>query len=472
MIFKKGILSPTLTILLSLMLLFIYCDNNPKSELDNYPVKYIKDYIADTKNEYKFEIVDSLFYSESKLYSLKMTSGKWLSDKVVSDSIWWHMVDVIIPNDISSDNALLFIGGGSKNDKKIFLDTTTIKKAQEIKSVIAHVSNIPFQPIAFKDNDTVNRYEDNLIAYGWDKFLSNGAKDSDKLFLARFPMTRGVVRAMDLIEEITSNKTIPVKKFFIAGASKRGWTAWTTAAVDNRVMGFSPVVIDVLNSVPSFQHHYKSYGAWSPAVQDYVDFDIMDWMGTKEFEKLLDIVEPYEFIKLYKQPKLVINGTIDEFFLPDSWKFYWKDLPEVKYLQYVPNGNHGLKGSYATRNIFSFYYHLINDLPIPKLEWEIADNFFEINLNPNLDYEINLWKANSSKRDFRIWEIGRSWTKTKIKKSDTGSYRIEAPTGSGYTASLIEVTFNKNSKNPLIFSSGTIVLPDKYDFNAYDPKKK
>jgi len=237
-------------------------------------------------------------------------------------------------------------------------------------------------------------------------------------------------------------------------------------------MGFSPVVIDVLNTVPSFQHHYKSYGAWSPAVQDYVDFDIMDWMGTKEFEKLLDIVEPYEFIKLYEQPKLVINGTIDEFFLPDSWKFYWKDLPEEKYLQYVPNGNHGLKGSYATRNIFSFYYHLINDLPIPKLEWEIADKFFEINLNPNLDYEINLWKANSSKRDFRIWEIGRSWTKTKIKKSDTGSYRIEAPTGSGYTASLIEVTFNKNSRNPLIFSSGTMVLPDKYDFNAYEPKKK
>ena len=63
-------------------------------------------------------------------------------------------------------------------------------------------------------------------------------------------------------------------------------------------------------------------------------------------------------------------------------------------------------------------------------------------------------------------------TKTKIKKSDTGSYRIEAPTGSGYTASLIEVTFNKNSKNPLIFSSGTMVLPDKYDFNAYEPKKK
>ena len=105
MIFKKGILSPTLPLLLSLMLLFIYCDNNPKSELDNYPVKYIKDYIADTKNEYKFEIVDSLYYSESKLYSLKMTSGTWLSDKVVSDSIGWQMVDVIIPNEISSDNA-------------------------------------------------------------------------------------------------------------------------------------------------------------------------------------------------------------------------------------------------------------------------------------------------------------------------------------------------------------------------------
>ena len=51
-------------------------------------------------------------------------------------------------------------------------------------------------------------------------------------------------------------------------------------------------------------------------------------------------------------PKLIINGTIDEFFATDSWKFYWDDLTGDKYIQYVQNGNHGLLGSYQTLNIF------------------------------------------------------------------------------------------------------------------------
>ena len=125
-------------------------------------------------------------------------------------------------------------------------------------------------------------------------------------------MTRAVVRAMDVIQEITSSSEHAVKKFFISGASKRGWTTWTTAAVDKRVMGMAPLVIDALNLVPSFDHHYKLYGDWSPAVNDYVEFHIMDWMNTKEFKKLMNYVEPYQFKELFTMPKLIINGTIDE----------------------------------------------------------------------------------------------------------------------------------------------------------------
>ena len=59
-------------------------------------------------------------------------------------------------------------------------------------------------------------------------------------------------------------------------------------------------------------------------------------------------------------PKLVINGTIDEFFVTDSLKFYWNEIPEKKYLQYVPNGNQELDGTYKTQNVFSFYNYIIN----------------------------------------------------------------------------------------------------------------
>ena len=60
-------------------------------------------------------------------------------------------------------------------------------------------------------------------------------------------------------------------KFVVSGASKRGWTTWTTAAVDKRVVAIIPIVIDLLNVEPSFEHHWQAYGFWAPAIKDYVE---------------------------------------------------------------------------------------------------------------------------------------------------------------------------------------------------------
>lgn len=38
-----------------------------------------------------------------------------------------------------------------------------------------------------------------------------------------------------------------IKKFMVAGESKRGWTTWTTAAVDKRVFAAIPIVMDMLD---------------------------------------------------------------------------------------------------------------------------------------------------------------------------------------------------------------------------------
>ena len=472
LLISKALINNNYLKLIFLSFLFVCCATDEKEKIYSEELQSLISYVQD-KSDFNYIIKDTINYKGASVYRIKMNSGNWLTKELVNEPTWWHWIDVVIPDTLDTSTSLLFIGGGSKFDNDLFLDSLSIQKSIETKSIISHISNIPFQPLKFTSSDSIERYEDNLIAYGWNKFLQGGAKKEDAEWLARFPMTRAVVRAMDVIQEITSSSEHAVKKFFISGASKRGWTTWTTAAVDKRVMGMAPLVIDVLNLVPSFDHHYKLYGDWSPAVNDYVEFQIMDWMNTKEFKKLMNYIEPYQFKELFTMPKLIINGTIDEFFATDSWKFYWEDIPDKKYLQYVPNGNHGLTEGYRYKNIFSFYDRLIHSRNLPEMDWHIEEDVFHLNLGIDTPHSISLWKINNpNSRDFRIWEVGRNWKKIDIKGDKSGIYEITAPMSDGYTASLIEVIFYPNSESPITLTTGTHVLPDKYSFSSYKSKIK
>lgn len=54
------------------------------------------------------------------------------------------------------------------------------------------------------------------------------------------------------------------------------WTSWDVGAVDpKRVVAIIPIVLDAINFVSVMHHQFKSYGAWSFALSDYADMDIM-----------------------------------------------------------------------------------------------------------------------------------------------------------------------------------------------------
>ena len=369
-------------ILLVLALVLLYFGLN-YALMSNHNYDSMKDYIESTKNEFSYEIEDIIYEEEWTGFHIKMISGEWLDKKKVEDVEWSHYVDIVIPKETLTETGIMFIDGGVKDETYFRLDSISISYALKTKSIIVNIHNIPAQPINFLASDQENFYEDDLIAFAWSQFLERGAKKKDIEWLPRLPMTRAVVRSMDLAQEIALQNSKELSEFVVSGASKRGWTAWTTAAVDDRIVGVVPMVIDMLNLVPSFENHFRSYGEFSPAVQEYVKYNIPDWMGTEEFKVLMSYVEPYSFKDKFTMPKYIINAGSDEFFSTDSWRFYYEELPENKLIRYVPNANHSLSGEYLSNDLVSFFYRVVNKIDLPILEWELVDG----NLKVYLDYE-------------------------------------------------------------------------------------
>ena len=443
------------------------------SSCENSDNNYLKEYVYKKDPAFKYEIIDTFYGDGWKEYYIKMVSGTWLTEKEVNHTEWWHWITIVVPNNVVETEALLMIGGGSNKDQEP-------RKASEIlintalgtNSVIAEISNIPFQPLNYANDTKDDRYEDDLIAYGWKKFLEQGAKDADVSWLARLPMTRAVVKGMDVIQKVTSDFKITIDKFVVAGASKRGWTTWTTAVVDNRVIAIIPIVIDLLNVMPSFDHHWRCYGEWSPAIDDYVNEGITEWIGSKEYNRLLELVEPYSFIDQLQIPKFLINATGDEFFVTDSWKFYWESLIGNKYLQYVPNGNHGLTGTYNPESLVSFYHAIITNSDIPKFNWYVSNDSIYLNVNTDANYTVKSWEAiNENTRDFRVAVIGKSWKSNKINTTSNDKYYLHvSKPKTGYKAGLLEITIESGTKAPFVFTTGTLVSPNSYQFMPFKPK--
>ena len=434
---------------------------------------YLKEYVHREDPAFKYEVIETLKNDKWTEYHIKMVSGTWLTEKEVNITEWWHWVTIIVPNDLVENEALLFIGGGSNKDEEPKKSSNLlVNTALETKSIIAEISNIPFQPLNYNTDNKNDRYEDDLIAFGWRKFLEGGAKDNDIKWLARFPMTRAVVKGMDVIQTVALDLNIHIDGFVIAGASKRGWTAWTTAAVDSRVIAVVPIVIDLLNIGPSFNHHWQCYGEWSPAINDYVNEGITEWMGSEEYNRLVDLVEPFSFTNKLLIPKFLINATGDEFFVTDSWQFYWEELIGDKYLQYVPNGNHGLTGSYSPNSLVAFYNAIITNSKIPEFDWSISNDSIYLEINTDINYTVKKWEAiNEENRDFRVPIIGKSWKSDEVEKTLNHKYffHLSAPK-KGYKAGLLEITFDPEKSFPFVFTSGTLVTPNSYPFTPFIPE--
>jgi PhoPQ-activated pathogenicity-related protein len=425
-------------------------------------------YVHAPDASYSYELVETTKREGATIHRLEMTSQTWRTEAEVDRPEWVHWLTIIRPETVRHTTGLLFIGGGSNDGKPPRIDAGLARVAVATESVVAELRMVPNQPLTFAGQEK-GLYEDALIAYTWDQFLRGG----DDQWPARFPMTKSAVRAMDTVSAFASTTeggNVSVERFVVSGASKRGWTAWTTAATDRRVVAVIPIVIDLLNIDPSFTHHWRAYGFWAPAVKDYEDVDIMAWRGTPRFQALMKLVEPYEYRDRLTIPKFIINSTGDQFFLPDSSQFYFRDLKGEKYLRYVPNTDHSLRDSDALASLTAYYQALLENTPRPRFRWSAANNGSIRVRTTDRPAEVKLWQATNPKaRDFRLETIGAAYTSTPLEDRGNGTYiaRVQRP-ASGWTAFFVELTYPTAGPHPLKFTTDVHVLPDRL---PYPPPK-
>jgi PhoPQ-activated pathogenicity-related protein len=429
----------------------------------------LDDYIAKADTTYSWKVEKTVAKGTTKTAVVKLKSQTWRTEKDVDRPVWEHWLTITVPEKVTSNRAFLMIGGGSHNSSiPNGPDAVTDAIAQATGSVVAELKNVPNQPLVFHQ-DGQPRTEDDLIGYAWSQFLESG----DATWLPRLPMVKSAVRAMDCITEFAASEEggkRTINKFVVAGGSKRGWTTWMTGAADNRVEGIVPIVIDVANAEASLRHHAEAYGFWSEAIGNYYQHNILQRFNHPRMKELYSIVDPYYYRERLTLPKYIVNGSGDQFFLPDSSQFYYAELKGEKLLRYVPNADHGLKNTDAVQSIAAFYHTILSGKPRPEYSWTFeADGTIRV-LSKTKPTKVAMWQANNPKaRDFRLMTIGPAFASTDLTPDANGVYVApKAEDKPGWTATFVELTYDVGAPFPLKVSTAIRVTPTELPYKGID----
>ncbi len=428
-------------------------------------------YVARPDPAYEYGLYardDTLSYTS---YFLRMISQNWRHPEEVDRTTWEHDLQITVPavrHSPSPKTALLIINGG-KNGRPPNTETGEAMATLALTSgmVVAMINQIPNQPLYFADEVDHPRTEDAILAYSLDRFLETG----DEEWPVHLAMTKAVVRAMDTVQAFLGERNIPIQDFILLGGSKRGWTTWLTAAVDARVKAIVPISIDLLHMDQQFTHHWEALGFYSPAIADYEAFDLPCRSRSKLGQDLLAIIDPYRYRDRYQLPKLLINSAGDEFFLSDSWRFYYEELPGPKWLRYTFNTGHA-QGEDTEQLLdvalaaLAWIRTLNAGQEPPRYQWWLAaDGTIRVLAEDRPDAVFLVQATNPDARDFRLPVIGQAWTRTPLQDQGGGLFvgSVSLPE-QGWRAFAVELVYGKTGWDRQIYTSGVRIVPDVLPF--------
>lgn len=417
-------------------------------------------------------------------FSISMTSQRWRpQDKYRINGIetadWRHTMSIFVPKRLKTRTALMFIMGQPVETEHLGSSTginnILMKVAALTHSVIIWLGEVPNQGIEFpEERGLKTRFETELFAYTLSRYMEayerQPGESEDGTMLLTMPMVKSVVRAMDTVQDLhygnyipryKNTLPLPIDDFILVGASKRGQTAWLTAAVDTRVKCFVPIVCDMVNLDLHLRHIVDSYG-YFPDV--WASFE-MDSMSCRMHSQAFEVAQPLWNAAPHRDtihaPRYIVNAAGCEYFAADGASLYQSEFPDNSYFNYVPNSFHRLvgvsgkeagidNGMEALLGMISFCTCILAGKPLPRFHWQFhEDGSIEIQ-TPTPPKTITLWEAvNPESRDFRITVIGQAWKPTPLlpKRGKPGTYIANpTPPKEGWKAAFVQIRF----RNPLL----------------------
>ncbi len=208
------------------------------------PADALADYVQRPDDSFAWKLLEQRRVRGVTAIRVEFTSQTW------HGSAWHHQLLIVRPPAIRNPDLAYFEIGGDADVERTFADLRNI--ATRAGVIAVSLNKVPNQPLCG------GRREDALIAYTFDQYLKTG----DTTWPLLFPMVKSAVRGMDTVRALARKEfDQKIDRFVVSGASKRGWTTWLTAAVDPRVVGIAPEVIDMLNLKAQTQRAQKVYGA-------------------------------------------------------------------------------------------------------------------------------------------------------------------------------------------------------------------
>ncbi len=420
-----------LLVLLALVPTHVWASDPPRIPTE------LTDYVYAPDDSFTWKLAGETTNESGTVYTLEMVSQTWHGVK------WDHKIQVFLSRDAKPTATLpLWNEGGTPSLESTLLG---LKLSSTLKSPLAIVFGIPKQPLYG------GKTEDALIAESFVRYLTT----EDPSWPLLFPMVKGVVRAMDALQEFARQKwDVSVKHFVIAGASKRGWTAWLTAATgDKRVKAIAPLVFDTLNLGPQMDYQVKCFGGPSEMIRDYSDRLLLPIPRTAAARQLWSIIDPWTYRDRITCPKLIVLGTNDEYWTLDALNLYWDGLKGDKWVLYVPNAGHRLvekdrNGTTqklperAFTTLCAFCRAQVFDRPLPRLKCQMSPlpEAGCLDVTAFCDKKplsARAYLAEAEKRDFRksFWE-----TRPVDLNESKASCTIDFPK-TGNRATLVEFEF-------------------------------